>query len=65
MIRRWTTAWMIFWMTIAPAQVLPEPHSEEWWFGRWGIEDKVWPIAKGQGVTVAVLDSGVNAQLPD
>lgn len=44
---------------------LPRPRGEEWWFTTWDIQSKVWPITQGSGVTVAVLDSGVNAKLPD
>jgi subtilisin family serine protease len=29
------------------------------------VKDKVWPLSRGAGVTVAVLDSGVNAKLPE
>jgi type VII secretion-associated serine protease mycosin len=43
----------------------PRPRAEEWWFGTWEIQSKVWPISKGRGVTVAVVDTGVNARLPD
>lgn len=48
-----------------PVQAVPSPREEEWWFKAWSIQDKVWPISKGQGVTVAVVDSGVNARIPD
>ncbi|MFL6054208.1 MAG: S8 family serine peptidase [Actinoallomurus sp.] len=48
-----------------PAHSEPRPRAEEWWFGTWDIQDKVWPISTGRGVTVAVIDSGVNAKLPD
>lgn len=41
----------------------PSPSSAEWWLSSWGI-DKIWPITQGKGVTVAVLDTGVNADLP-
>ncbi|GLY83651.1 S8 family serine peptidase [Actinoallomurus iriomotensis] len=47
----------------AGAANTPTPHSE-WWLSSWGI-DKIWPITQGNGVTVAVLDTGVNARLPD
>jgi type VII secretion-associated serine protease mycosin len=59
------TCWMTFWVTTTPALAIPKPRAEEWWFGLWEIQRKVWPIAQGQGVVVAVLDSGVNARLPD
>jgi subtilisin family serine protease len=47
------------------AAATPGPRKEEWYFTSWEIQNKVWPITKGNGVTVAVLDSGVNAGLPD
>jgi type VII secretion-associated serine protease mycosin len=48
----------------ADAAALPKPRLQEWWFSFWDIENKVWPITQGQGVTVAVVDTGVNASLP-
>ena len=41
------------------------PLSGEWWFTSWKILPKVWPLAQGAGVTVAVLDTGVQASTPD
>jgi type VII secretion-associated serine protease mycosin len=38
---------------------------DQWWFGSWAIQKDVWPQTKGGGVTVAVVDTGVNASLPD
>jgi type VII secretion-associated serine protease mycosin len=43
----------------------PGPREEEWWFGSWAVQNKVWPITEGKGVTVAVIDSGSNGSLPD
>jgi len=44
---------------------LPVGGSEQWWFNSWDIE-KVWATgATGAGVTVAVLDSGVDANRPE
>lgn len=48
-----------------PAAATPHPRPGEWWFSVWGIERDVWPATKGAGVTVAVLDTGVNATLPE
>jgi subtilisin family serine protease len=42
-----------------------KPLPAEWWFTAWDIQDKVWPISQGDGVTVAVIDSGVEASLPE
>jgi membrane-anchored mycosin MYCP len=41
------------------------PRADEWWFAPWSIEQKVWPVTQGQGVTVAVLGGGVNTSLPE
>ncbi len=41
------------------------PSGNEWWFGRWQVQQQVWPLTEGAGVTVAVLDTGVQASLPD
>jgi type VII secretion-associated serine protease mycosin len=49
----------------ADAATTPHPRSDEWWFSVWGVESDVWPVTRGAGVTVAVLDSGVNAALPE
>lgn len=48
-----------------PAHAAPTPRSEEWWFAAWQIAKKVWPLAQGEGITVAVIDSGVEARLPE
>jgi type VII secretion-associated serine protease mycosin len=48
-----------------PASAMPAPNEQEWWFDSFDIETKVWPQAKGNGVTVALIDSGVNASLPE
>jgi hypothetical protein len=39
--------------------------SDEWWFNSWDIQTKVWPLSRGAGVIVGVVDSGVQANLPD
>ena len=58
----------------APAQGLPDAarqagpsaaQSDEWWFSSWDIRSKVWPFSRGAGVTVGLVDSGVQANLPD
>ena len=43
----------------------PRPLTEQWWFIAWAVNNKIWPITQGEGVTVAVLDSGVQADIPD
>jgi membrane-anchored mycosin MYCP len=41
------------------------PTKAEWWFPPYSIEEKIWPVTQGQGVTVAVLGGGVNTKLPE
>jgi type VII secretion-associated serine protease mycosin len=38
---------------------------DEWWFTSWDIQTRVWPLSQGAGVKVGVLDTGVQANLPD
>jgi membrane-anchored mycosin MYCP len=52
-------------MTQLPAYALPRPRSDEWWFSAWGVQKSIWPVTRGTGVTVAILDTGVNAKLPE
>ncbi|MEU9018285.1 S8 family serine peptidase [Actinomadura sp. NPDC048394] len=47
------------------AQALPGPRSQEWWFDAWQLQQKVWPLTQGDGVTVGLIDSGVEARLPE
>lgn len=61
-----TVAVLVSAVTIAhPANATPQPQPDEWWFSAWGIQRYVWPRTTGSGVTVAVLDTGVNASLPE
>lgn len=47
------------------AAALPKPRSEQWWFTAWDIENQVWQQSRGHGITVAVVDTGVNANIPE
>jgi subtilisin family serine protease len=47
------------------AEAASGPLAQQWWFPAWAVNNKIWPVAQGQGVTVAVLDSGVQANIPD
>jgi subtilisin family serine protease len=47
------------------AGAAPLPLSGEWWMTSWKILKGVWPLTEGAGVTVAVLDTGVQASVPD
>src|SRR4051794_24465412 len=50
--------------TAPGAAAMPRPRSDEWWMKWWGI-DLIWPASTGRGVTVAVVDTGVNGSIPD
>jgi subtilisin family serine protease len=47
------------------AAAYPKPMRQQWWFSTWDVQNKVWPITQGQGVTVAVVDTGVEAAMPE
>jgi membrane-anchored mycosin MYCP len=49
--------------TVQPSFAAPSKY--EWWFGKWQVQQQVWPLTEGAGVTVGVLDSGVQASVPD
>lgn len=51
--------------TTAAADTSVKPLAGEWWFTNWHILTRVWPLTQGAGVTVALLDSGVQADVPD
>src|SRR5580700_7644966 len=41
------------------------PSSAEWWLSNWQVPQNAWPLSQGAGVAVAVLDTGVQASVPD
>jgi membrane-anchored mycosin MYCP len=41
------------------------PGKDEWWLTSWQVPQQVWPLSEGAGVTVAVIDTGVQASVPD
>jgi type VII secretion-associated serine protease mycosin len=51
-------------LSASPAGAVPRPRADEWWFAPWAVND-IWKTTRGAGVTVAVMDSGVNARLPE
>jgi subtilisin family serine protease len=48
-----------------PAQTGLTPGPAEWWLAGWQVQRKVWPLAQGAGVTVAEVESGVQATIAD
>jgi subtilisin family serine protease len=55
------------WLTTAsPAGATPgPPQAPEYWFDTWHVPSLWDSGARGQGVTIAEIDSGVNASLPE
>lgn len=52
--------------TAVPAAAAPgPPAAPEYWFGTWHVRQLWQQGARGQGVTIAEIDSGVNASLPE
>jgi type VII secretion-associated serine protease mycosin len=41
------------------------PSPSEWWLAGWHVPQQVWPLSEGAGQTVAVVDTGVQADIPD
>jgi len=52
-------------MVGAPAYAEPPSGGRQWFYDLWEVESAIWAHAQGDGVTVAVLDSGVQADVPD
>ena len=50
---------------VAGAAASRRPLDEQWWFAAWRVTSGIWPITQGRGVTVGVIDSGVQASIPD
>jgi type VII secretion-associated serine protease mycosin len=42
------------------AEAALKPNPQQWWLTEtWRVEQDVWPLSQGEGVTVAVIDTGV------
>ena len=53
-------------VTVAPAAAAPgPPNAPQYWFDTWQVEQLWQSGARGQGITIAEVDTGVNAQLPE
>jgi len=60
-------------LSAGPARAVPvsrdstalAPGPAEWWLAGWQVQRKVWPLTEGAGVTVAEVESGVQASIPD
>ncbi|MFD9685301.1 S8 family serine peptidase [Kitasatospora sp. NPDC059088] len=50
----------LVWAVAAPAALADEVRDKQWALKTFQADAKVWPVSQGEGVTVAVIDSGVN-----
>ncbi len=53
-------------VTAAPAMAAPGPaQAPEWWFDAWNVPGLWAQGADGTGITIAVIDTGVQADIPE
>jgi type VII secretion-associated serine protease mycosin len=50
---------------VPAAAAYPKPLASQWWFTSWQVRELLWPVSRGRGVIVAVLDTGVEAKVRD
>ncbi|MFF7993782.1 type VII secretion-associated serine protease mycosin [Kitasatospora xanthocidica] len=53
------------WGVVAPAASADQIRDQQWSLKTFEAETKVWPVSQGEGVVVAVIDSGVNSEHQD
>ncbi|CAL9556453.1 S8 family serine peptidase [Streptomyces sp. enrichment culture] len=56
-------AWAIGFVGLAPAASAEDIRAKQWYLDAMHV-DKIWQKTKGEGIKVAVIDSGVNASTP-
>ncbi|POX37381.1 serine protease [Streptomyces sp. Ru73] len=58
-----TGAWAVCLMGAAPAAVAEDVQSKQWYLDSMQAE-QMWKVSRGEGIKVAVVDSGVNPSTP-
>ncbi|MCQ0023424.1 S8 family serine peptidase [Streptomyces somaliensis DSM 40738] len=57
------SAWTIGFVGLAPAAAAEDMRAQQWYLDAMHV-DKIWKKTRGEGIKVAVIDSGVNASTP-
>ncbi|MFJ9694200.1 type VII secretion-associated serine protease mycosin [Kitasatospora sp. NPDC101183] len=55
----------LIWSLAAPAASADEIRDQQWALKSFEAETKVWPVSQGEGIVVAVIDSGVSQDHQD
>ncbi len=55
----------LLWGVSAGPAAADQIREAQWPLKNYGVDARVWPISQGEGVIVAVIDSGVDANHPD
>ncbi|RKT17704.1 type VII secretion-associated serine protease mycosin [Streptomyces sp. 1114.5] len=55
----------LVWSVVAPAASADQIRDQQWALKTFEAAAKVWPVSQGEGVVVAVIDSGVNSEHQD
>ncbi|MFE6054641.1 type VII secretion-associated serine protease mycosin [Kitasatospora sp. NPDC056446] len=55
----------LVWSVAAPAASADQIRDQQWALKTFDAETKVWPVSQGEGVVVAVVDTGVNSEHQD
>ncbi|MFF2042204.1 type VII secretion-associated serine protease mycosin [Kitasatospora sp. NPDC058170] len=58
-------AGFVLWVSSASPAVADEIRDKQWPLKTYAAETKIWPVSQGEGVVVAVVDSGVNQDHQD
>ncbi|MER7768188.1 type VII secretion-associated serine protease mycosin [Kitasatospora sp. NPDC096140] len=56
---------MLIWGVVAPAASADQIRDQQWALKSFEADAKVWPVSQGEGVIVAVVDTGVNSEHQD
>lgn len=66
MFRRMLAAGLALTLVVCagPAVAVPKPRKDQWWMSAMGVQD-AWKRSTGRGVTIALIDTRPNTELPE